>query len=70
MLAEQLAHARVAAAGAAAAHHDGDDVAVAAVHRGDEIEAGGADIAGLDAVDAFDAAEQPIVIADPLAAEA
>ena len=47
----------------AAAEHHGDDVAVAAVHRGDQIEARGADVAGLDAVDAFDAAEQMIVVA-------
>ena len=58
LVADQLAHARVAAAGAAAAQHHGDEVAVAAVHRGHEVEAGGADVAGLDAVDAFDAAEQ------------
>ena len=60
---------RVAAAGAAAAEHDGDEVAIAAVHRGDEVEAGRADVAGLDAVDAFDAPEQAIVVADRLAAE-
>ena len=53
----------------AAAEHDGDQIAVAAVHRGDEVEAGGAGVAGLDAVDAFDAAEQPIVVADRLAAD-
>ena len=60
---------RASRPGAAAAEHDGDDVAVVAVHRGHEIEAGGAGVAGLDAVDAVDAAEQVIVIADRLAAE-
>ena len=53
-----------------AAHDDRHDVATAAVHRGDEIEAGGAGVAGLDAVDAFHAPEQTVVIADPPAAEA
>ena len=42
-------------------------MAVAAAHRGHEIEAGGAGVAGLDAVDAFDVAEQVIVVADRLA---
>ena len=36
-----------------AAEHDGDDVAIAALHRGDEVEAGRAGVAGLDAVDAL-----------------
>ena len=70
MLAEQLAHARIAAAGTGSAHDDGDHVSIAAVHRGDEIEAGGADVAGLDAIDPFNPPEQTIVVADPLAAEA
>ena len=60
---DQLAHARIAAAAGAAAEHHRDDVAVAALHRGHEIEAGGAGVAGLDAVDAFDLAEQPVVVA-------
>ena len=59
--------ARRAAAGAAAQHHR-HDVAVAAPHRGHEVEAGGAGVAGLDAVDAFDPAEQPVVVADGAAA--
>ena len=37
------------------------------MHRGDEVEAGRAGVAGLDAVDAFDLAEQVIVVADRLA---
>ncbi len=47
--------------------HHADQMAVAAAHRGHEIEAGGAGVAGLDAVDALDAAEQVIVVADRLA---
>ena len=41
---------------------------VAAAHRAHEIEAGRTGVAGLDAVDAFDIAEQAIVVADRLAA--
>lgn len=43
-------------------------MAVAAAHRGHEVEAGGAGVAGLDAVHALDTAEQVIVVADLLAA--
>ena len=60
---DELAHLGVAAGGGLAAHHDGDDVPAVALDVGDEVEAGGAGIAGLDAVDAFDRAEQTIVIA-------
>ena len=67
---EQAAHDGIARAAAAAAHDDADQEAVAAMHRGHEIEAGSAGVAGLDAVDAVDAAEQVIVIGDGLAAEA
>ncbi len=42
-------------------------MAVAAPDRGHEVEARRAGVAGLDAVDAFDLAEQMIVIADRLA---
>src|ERR1051326_6199980 len=41
---------------------------VAAAHRGYEIEAGRARVAGLDAVDALDVAEQLVVIADGMTA--
>ena len=56
------------AAAGRAAEHDGDHVAVAAPHRRHEIEAGRAGVAGLDPVDAFDAAEQLVVIAHRVAA--
>ncbi len=59
----------VASAGRAPAHHDGDQLSIAAHDRGDQIEAGLVDEAGLDAVDALDAPEQPVVVADGLAAE-
>ncbi len=67
---EQAAHDGIARAAAAAAHDDADQEAVAAMHRGHEVEAGSAGVAGLDAVDAVDAAEQVIVVGDGLAAEA
>ena len=64
MLGEQIAHDGVAGAAAASTHHDADDVAVASLHRGDEVEAGGAGVTGLDAVHALDTAEQLVVVAD------
>ena len=69
MRADQLAHARIAAAGAAAAEDRGHEIAISPVQRGDEVEAGGIDVAGLDAVHAFDASKQAIVVADRVAAE-
>ena len=65
---DQLAHARVAGPARTAAEHDGDDAARAALDRGDEIEARGARIAGLDAVHALDPAEQVVVVAHGAAA--
>ena len=64
---EQVAHDGVARSAAVASHHHADQKAVAAMHRGHEIEAGGAGVAGLDTVDALDAADQMIVVADGLA---
>ena len=64
---EQVAHDGVARAAAAASQDHADQEAVAAVHRGHEIESRGARVTGLDAVHAFDAADQVIVIADRLA---
>ncbi len=61
---DQLPHAGVTGAAGAAAHHHGDDLALAAAGRGQEIEARRANIARLDAVDAFDAAEKPVVVAE------
>ena len=68
MFGKQVAHDCIARAAGAAAEHDADQMAVAALDRGDEVEAGGAGETGLDAVDALDAAEQLVVIADRLAA--
>ena len=63
---DQVGHVRVAPGGRVAAGH-GRDLAAIALHRGHEIEAGGAGEAGLDAVDAVDLAEQGVVVADALA---
>ena len=62
-VADQFAHACVAFAGRTSAQHDRDDVAAVAMHGGDEVEAGGAGVAGLDAVDAAHLAKQMVVIA-------
>ncbi len=64
---KQVAHGGIARTAAAASEHHADQMAVAAAHRGHEIEAGGAGVAGLDAVDALDIAEQAVVIADRMA---
>jgi hypothetical protein len=69
VLGQQAAHDGVAGAAAAAAHHDADEVTIAAPQIGDEVEAGGARVAGLDAVDTFDAAEQVVVAMDGMAVE-
>src|SRR5690606_17583709 len=53
----------VAAAAGAAAHDNGDNAAAACLDGCHQIEAGGADITRLDAIDALDAAKQPVVIA-------
>ena len=45
---------RIAGAARRAAEHHGHHMAVAATHRGHEVEARGAGVAGLDAIDAFD----------------
>jgi len=45
-------------AGAAAAENHGQEITIVAMHRGHDIETGGRDIAGLDAVDAVDAAQR------------
>ena len=58
---------RSRASGAPAAHDDGDQRPSVAMDRGQEIEAGRPGVAGLDSVDAVDAAEQMVVIADDLA---
>jgi hypothetical protein len=69
LVADQIPHLCVAAAGAAAAHHHGDEVAIAAMNRRHQVEPRCVDVTGLDAVDAFDAAQQMVVVADRLAAE-
>ena len=43
-------------------------MAVAPAHRGHEIEAGGSGVAGFDTIDAFDVAEQAIMVADRMTA--
>ena len=50
-----------------AAHHHRDQRPPVAMHGGQQVEAGAARVAGLDAVDAVDAAEQMVVVADHLA---
>ena len=60
-------HDAVARAGGAAAQDDADQRAAVLVHRGHQVEAGGVGVAGLDAVDAVDLAEQMVVIADDFA---
>ena len=64
VLGQEIAHQFVAGGAGAAAHHHGDDVAIVALHVGDEVESGRARVAGLDAVDAVDRAKQPVVVAD------
>src|SRR3546814_3917261 len=49
--------------GSLAAEYHGDDAAAVALDRAHEVEAGGAGIAGLDAVGAFIALQQPVVVA-------
>ena len=44
--------------------HDRDQRPAVAVHGGQQVEARGARVAGLDAVDAVDPAEQVVVVAD------
>ena len=67
VLGQQVAHDGVARSAAVAAHHDADQMPIAAAYRGDQVEARGAGVAGLDSIDALDAAEQVIVVADGLA---
>src|SRR5439155_18626728 len=55
---DEGAHARIARAARGSAENDGDEVPVAAPNRRDEVEPGSAGIAGLDAVDAGNIAEQ------------
>ena len=64
---KQVAHGGIARTAAAASEHHADQMAVAAAHRGHEVETGGAGVAGLDAIDALDVAEQAVVIADRVA---
>ena len=60
---DQFSHAGVAGAARASAQNDRHEVPLAALDRGDKIEARCARIAGLDAVHAFDLAEQAVVVA-------
>ena len=67
-LVEQRLHHGVARARRLAAEHGGDDVLAVAADGGDEVEAGGARVAGLDAVGAAIAGEQRVVVAVGVAA--
>src|SRR5262249_58789735 len=69
LLADELADARVAAAPVVANHKAAYEIAIPAMHRSHQIESGGVDIAGLDAVDALDLSEQMVVVGDRLATE-
>src|SRR3569833_3109817 len=68
MFREQLAHGGIARTAAAAPHHDADEVTVAAADVGKQIKARGANIAGLDAIDAVHLTEQMVVVADRMTA--
>ena len=69
LLGDEVAHTRVAARTAAAAHDHGHEITSAAVHGGHQIESRRADISGLDAVDAVHLPEQMVVVGNRLAAE-
>src|SRR6202042_23844 len=69
VVADQVRHDPVAGSGGAPAHDDGEQRPSVTMDRGQEIEAGGASVAGLDSVDPVDAAEQMVVVADDLAVE-
>ena len=66
---DQIRHDPVAPCGGAPAHDDGEQRPSIAMDRGQEIETGPSRVAGLDSVDAVDAAEEMIVAADDLAVE-
>jgi hypothetical protein len=65
---QQLDHVVVAGPRRGTAEHGGDQMAVVAPKRGDQVEAGGVGVAGLDPVDAFQPVEQPVVVRDGAAA--
>ena len=67
MFADQTPHRGVALSTGTAAHDDADDKAAVAMHRRENVEAGGTGEPGLDTVEAFDRAEQMIVSAYLLA---
>src|ERR1700722_17582269 len=69
MVADQIRHDPVAPRSGAAAHDDGDQRTTVTMDRGQKVEAGRSGVAGLDPVDAVDAAKQMIVTADDLAVE-
>ncbi len=66
---QQVRHADVAAGGRVAAHDDADQAPAATLRRGDEVEAGRVDEAGLDAVQPLELVEQAVVIVVVVAAE-
>src|SRR5690606_32626748 len=61
---DETGHLVVAGTAGLAAHDDGDKQAAVALYRGNQVETGGPRVAGLDAVDALDAAEQAVVTVD------
>ena len=64
----EIGHDLVAGGAGTAAEHDGDDLVAVRLGGGHQVEAGGAGIARLDAVDALDLAEQAVMAADRAAA--
>ena len=62
MILDQVRHDAVAAGCARASEHNRDDAAVAALDRGQKVEARSPCIAGLDTVHALDPAQQVVVI--------
>ena len=64
VLGEHLPHVGIARLGGAPAHHHAHEPLLAPPDGGDEIEARGVDVAGLDAVGALVAAEEAVVAGD------
>ncbi len=58
---QQMHHFQIAPDGRASAHHNADQMHIAAHHRGSQIESAGADITGLDSVRARIASHQIVM---------
>ena len=63
ILVDQLHHLRIARTACGATHDDSDDLTAITFHGGDQIEAGGVDVAGLDAAHARNCAQKAVVVA-------